>query len=922
MTSEVPITLKTTVTSETPVALVSTPPGNPWTGTPYRWNIDLGVLVQNHSDPYTREPYAYNGLDVEVGDWLVFINFSFAVQIINIISQNTSTISCEVEDIDLYNLYNDPTQSGINIGPVSLPGVFDCLIVRQATDGVPIFANEPELTLPQDLIVDIQMRFRATLPTGPTGPSGLSGATGATGPTGVTGPTGATGLTGPTGATGFTGATGATGLTGPTGATGFTGATGATGATGLTGPTGSIGSQGPTGSQGSTGATGAVGAVGGFYFYTFDSSKTTNTAPASQSFHCDSPSNQSLISKIWFDNEDIAGADISGFVSTVFNTPATPKGFLSVRGSAGTERWYLQVDAVNLYTGYYEIDVTVLSMSADPIDNGDLSGFNLSRNGNTGATGPQGQQGQTGPTGPQGSVGATGSQGATGDTGATGNLGPTGPQGATGLAGATGISGPQGATGFQGPSSSLFLYKANTASQTNTYPGAGYISWDNTTQISSGNIFVSHLTDNGIDVDIFLELVFATQQITIQDRNDSDNYQVWQVGTNTSNGSGATRWTTLSVSLVSNSGTGSSNFTNDHELFFAITAGIIGPTGAQGPQGLLGATGATGLIGPTGATGSGATGATGITGPQGSQGTTGPTGPQGAQGNTGITGATGVTGPQGDLGATGPTGSGATGPTGPQGPAGDIGSTGATGPTGSGTTGPTGPTGPAGSNGISSGLVLYIDDAGGTSPTTGSLLLIPNSGTQTTVTTSVNAVSGTLIGTWTTAAGVPGVTAVVGGNWNTWLYASRSGAGDVRFWAIVEEVASDGTTVLQTLVNGSYATGTTINTGAASLFDFSAYVPATPLSSTASRIRVQLYAQSVTGIPTLTTYYRDGTISYIVTTVSANVVGPTGATGLTGPQGVSGPTGPQGETGPTGSQGPQGQSPSVGKVIAIAMIFG
>lgn len=312
----------------------------------------------------------------------------------------------------------------------------------------------------------------------------------------------------------------------------------------------------------------------------------------------------------------------------------------------------------------------------------------------------------------------------------------------------------------------------------------------------------------------------------------------------------------------------------------------IGPTGPTGPTGNFGPTGPTGNVGPTGAFG----------GPTGPTGVAGPTGPTGA-----ISTVPGPTGPTGVAGPTGPTGAAST-VAGPTGPTGSTGVAGPTGPTGANSTvaGPTGPTGAQGANGISSGLVLYIDSASGTSPVSGTLPLIPNTGAQQTVTTSVNSSSGTQIGSFVTAAGVPGVTVVAGGNWNVWLYASRSGAADVRYWAVIQEVASDGTTVLQTLVNGSYASGTAVDTGTSSTFDFSAYVTATTLASTSSRIKVTLYAQSVSGSPTLSTYYRDGTISYLVSSISANVAGPTGPTGPTGAaSSVAGPTGPTGANGPS-----------------------
>jgi hypothetical protein len=57
--------------------------------------------------------------------------------------------------------------------------------------------------------------------------------------------------------------------------------------------------------------------------------------------------------------------------------------------------------------------------------------------------------------------------------------------------------------------------------------------------------------------------------------------------------------------------------------------------------------------------------------------------------------------------------------------------------------------------------------------------------------------------------------------------------------------------------------------------------------------------------------------------------GPAGAEGATGPTGatgassdIPGPTGPTGSTGATGATGPTGTEQSVGKVIAMAIVFG
>jgi hypothetical protein len=55
--------------------------------------------------------------------------------------------------------------------------------------------------------------------------------------------------------------------------------------------------------------------------------------------------------------------------------------------------------------------------------------------------------------------------------------------------------------------------------------GNGFILWNNATQINSTSINVSHLTDDGTDIDVFLALLTSTETILIQDQNDSANYQ-------------------------------------------------------------------------------------------------------------------------------------------------------------------------------------------------------------------------------------------------------------------------------------------------------------------------------------------------------------------------------------------------------------
>jgi hypothetical protein len=236
-----------------------------------------------------------------------------------------------------------------------------------------------------------------------------------------------------------------------------------------------------------------------------------------------------------------------------------------------------------------------------------------------------------GATGAAGATGFTGSTGATGLTGGQGSTGDTGATGATG-AGATGATGLVGATGLTGQSSTFYNYQADT-NQTSGIPPTGHLYWNNATQTSSTNVTLSHIDALGNDIDVFFPLFKTNDTFVIQDQSNSNNFQTWRITSTPT--VVLNSYVSIPVTLVTSGGTGTTGFSNNRQLIFAIvTSGLTGATGATG----IGATGATGVIGATGltgATGVGSTGATGI----------GATGNTGATGLTGATGATGATGP-------------------------------------------------------------------------------------------------------------------------------------------------------------------------------------------------------------------------------------------------------------------------------------
>ena len=309
----------------------------------------------------------------------------------------------------------------------------------------------------------------------------------------------------------------------------------------------------------------------------------------------------------------------------------------------------------------------------------------------------------------------------------------------------------------------------------------------------------------------------------------------------------------------------------------------------------------------------------------------------------------GTTGPTGNTGYTGPTGD--TGPTGSQGPTGD-----------------TGPTGQKGEDGLSSGLLLYMNfselittinlfDFNPVNPSNSNPPYNPlpadqsftyngnPSSSPTTVshlsTTSNNNLQSTVTQTF------PSSPVPVQEYWSTQFAISRSELNNSPF--IPAGIWTMNLYCTQTIVNNALYQFRLYGYDSASLSpgDLTELVTASGFdanpSSTLtfqqislvipSNIDITMYTDivvivtgktSVASSSTATTYY-ESPISYsnIITTFSAQVgvtgdTGPQGFTGDTGPTGSqgftgdTGPTGSQGFTGDTGPQGPQGFTGATG----------
>jgi len=234
---------------------------------------------------------------------------------------------------------------------------------------------------------------------------------------------------------------------------------------------------------------------------------------------------------------------------------------------------------------------------------------------------------------------------------------------------------------------------------------------------------------------------------------------------------------------------------------------------------------------------------------------------------------------------------------------GPQGATGATGP--QGTTGPQGATGAIGPSGTTTGLILFLDGNTATTPPapTDALLLVPNTGAQTTISFTGSASSGTLLATFITPANSITNVFIPAGLWYLNCFLTCSAASTIGYYFSVFRVDADGTSNKTVLAAQTTSGAVYASTTAQSLYMNSLYVPVTTLPNLTYRIGIDVYVVTLSGTRTLNLEMRDSSLSYVQTQLSAITTGATGATGAQGPQG---PQGPQGATGATGPQGPQG----------------
>ena len=106
-------------------------------------------------------------------------------------------------------------------------------------------------------------------------------------------------------------------------------------------------------------------------------------------------------------------------------------------------------------------------------------------------------------------------------------------------------------------------------------PTAGHLGYDNATQIDASKLYLNYLVEDGFDVRLFFEYFNIGDKLIIQDKDDSNNNQVWEITVIQNE----VNHIQLNVTLISSSGTGTTNFANNHEVFMVRQATSVSSEG-------------------------------------------------------------------------------------------------------------------------------------------------------------------------------------------------------------------------------------------------------------------------------------------------------------------------------------------------------
>lgn len=121
---------------------------------PYRWSIIVDVEESKHSSHLTRVPGQYNGIDINVGDWLASRSSGIAVKIIGINSKTETQVNLIVEDVNRYNTFRSSAGEGLFPVPANV------IIFELNQDDLPVIDPVPSGGTGPNFATNLTSRFQ------------------------------------------------------------------------------------------------------------------------------------------------------------------------------------------------------------------------------------------------------------------------------------------------------------------------------------------------------------------------------------------------------------------------------------------------------------------------------------------------------------------------------------------------------------------------------------------------------------------------------------------------------------------------------------------------------------------------------------------------------------------------------------------
>lgn len=122
----------------------------------YRWRLGIDIRPQKHSSHLSVIPYEFNGLDINIGDWIANCVTSLTLQIISIESKTRETMVVIAEDMHRYNTFRAPGATGA--GAI---GIGEAIIFQLDNEGEAMIESASSAMYSATFMPNIEARFQS-----------------------------------------------------------------------------------------------------------------------------------------------------------------------------------------------------------------------------------------------------------------------------------------------------------------------------------------------------------------------------------------------------------------------------------------------------------------------------------------------------------------------------------------------------------------------------------------------------------------------------------------------------------------------------------------------------------------------------------------------------------------------------------------